>query len=98
MRFLIGFVACVSLVIPGAAFGQTVGATTGAINGKVVDPSDAVLARRDGHDLGAADARRADGRDQRRRQLSISRAFRLAPTASPTSCRASRRSSARAFA
>ena len=43
MRFLIGFVACVSLVIPGAAFGQTVGATTGAINGKVVDPSDAVL-------------------------------------------------------
>ena len=43
MRFLIGFVACVSLVIPGAAFGQMVGATTGAINGKVVDPSDAVL-------------------------------------------------------
>jgi hypothetical protein len=43
MRFLIGFVVSVSLFIPGAAFGQMVGATTGAINGRVVDPSDAVL-------------------------------------------------------
>ena len=43
MRYLIGLFACLSLVVPGIASGQTVGATTGAINGKVVDPSDAVL-------------------------------------------------------
>lgn len=43
MRLLIAFVACVSLAVPAVAVGQTVGATTGAINGKVVDTSDSVL-------------------------------------------------------
>ena len=43
MRYLIGLFACLSLVVPGIVTGQTVGATTGTINGKVVDQSDAVL-------------------------------------------------------
>ncbi len=43
MRYVIGLLACVSLMLPAAAVGQTVGATTGAINGKVVDASGAVL-------------------------------------------------------
>ena len=43
MRYLIGLFACLSLLVPGSVSGQTVGATTGAINGKVVDQSDAVL-------------------------------------------------------
>lgn len=43
MRHLIGLLACLSLALPGVAAGQTVGATTGTINGKVVDSSDSVL-------------------------------------------------------
>jgi hypothetical protein len=43
MRYLIGLLACMTLAMPGVAAGQTVGATTGAINGKVVDSSDSVL-------------------------------------------------------
>ena len=43
MRYLIGLFACLSLAVPGIVSGQTVGATTGTINGKVVDQSDAVL-------------------------------------------------------
>jgi hypothetical protein len=42
MRHLVLSV-CISLMLPGLALGQSVGATTGAINGKVVDSSDAVL-------------------------------------------------------
>jgi hypothetical protein len=43
MRYVIGLLSCVSLLLPSAAMGQTVGATTGSINGKVVDASAAVL-------------------------------------------------------
>src|SRR5919106_1367418 len=42
MKLLIGVLAFV-LLLPHSAAAQTVGATTGAINGKVVDASDAVL-------------------------------------------------------
>jgi hypothetical protein len=42
MRHLL-LLVCISLMLPGLALGQSVGATTGAINGKVVDSSDAVL-------------------------------------------------------
>src|SRR5687768_16045256 len=42
MRHLV-LLVCISLMLPGLALGQSVGATTGAINGKVVDSSDAVL-------------------------------------------------------
>jgi hypothetical protein len=43
MRLLIGVLACLSVLLPGPVAGQTVGATTGAINGKVVDSSDSIL-------------------------------------------------------
>lgn len=43
MKNAIGLLICVSLLLPGAAAGQTVGATTGAINGKVMDGTNAVL-------------------------------------------------------
>ena len=43
MRYLIGLLACAMLVVPGSVHSQTVGATTGSINGRVTDPSDAVL-------------------------------------------------------
>ena len=43
MRLLIGVLACLSVLLPGPAAGQTGGATTGAINGKVVDSSDSVV-------------------------------------------------------
>jgi hypothetical protein len=43
MKLLIGLFATVALLLPAPALAQSVGATTGAINGKVVDPSDAVL-------------------------------------------------------
>ena len=42
MRYLLGLVA-LALFLPTAALAQTVGATTGAINGRVVDSSDSVL-------------------------------------------------------
>jgi hypothetical protein len=43
MKLLIGVLASVTLLFPNTVAAQTVGATTGAINGKVVDASDAVL-------------------------------------------------------
>jgi hypothetical protein len=43
MKRLLGLFACVSLLLPTAVVAQTVGATTGSINGRVVDPSDAIL-------------------------------------------------------
>ena len=43
MKNAIGLLICVSLMLPGVAMGQTVGATTGAINGKLTDSSGAVL-------------------------------------------------------
>ncbi len=43
MKVLIGLVASLALLLPPTVVAQTVGATTGAINGKVTDPSDAVL-------------------------------------------------------
>jgi hypothetical protein len=43
MRLLFGVFASLLLAMPGGAGAQTVGATTGAINGRVVDSSDAVL-------------------------------------------------------
>jgi len=43
MKYLIGVLTCFTLALPGAAFAQTVGATTGAINGKVMDSSGGVL-------------------------------------------------------
>ncbi|HYU77896.1 MAG TPA: carboxypeptidase regulatory-like domain-containing protein [Vicinamibacterales bacterium] len=42
MRDVIAFLASM-IVLPAVVAAQTVGATTGAINGKVVDPSDSVL-------------------------------------------------------
>lgn len=42
MRHVFGVAALVFL-LPAAAIGQTVGATTGAINGRVTDPSEGVL-------------------------------------------------------
>ena len=39
MKCLLGLFACISLLVPFPAVAQTVGATTGAINGKVVDAS-----------------------------------------------------------
>ena len=42
MRYMLG-VLVTALLLPLAALGQSVGATTGAINGKVVDSSDSVL-------------------------------------------------------
>ena len=39
MRYLLGVLA-MALMLPPAATGQSVGATTGAINGKVIDSSD----------------------------------------------------------
>jgi hypothetical protein len=43
MKLVLSLLACVSLLLPDVVGAQTVGATTGAINGKVVDSSDAVL-------------------------------------------------------
>ncbi len=43
MRYVIALLACLSLSHPGLVHGQTVGATTGSINGKVVDSSEGVL-------------------------------------------------------
>ena len=43
MRYLLGVFACLSFLFPNVLLAQTVGATTGSINGKVVDPSDALL-------------------------------------------------------
>ncbi len=43
MKLLIGMFASVVLLIPDTVTAQTIGATTGAINGRVVDASDAVL-------------------------------------------------------
>ena len=42
MRYLISMLA-MALMLPASAAGQSVGATTGAINGRVVDSSDSVL-------------------------------------------------------
>lgn len=42
MKYVFGVLA-IALLLPTAAIGQTVGATTGAINGKVVDSSDSLL-------------------------------------------------------
>jgi hypothetical protein len=43
MKLLIGLFASLMLVLPHGVAAQTVGATTGTINGKVVDASDALL-------------------------------------------------------
>ncbi len=43
MKFLIGLFASLTLLVPTTLPAQTVGATTGSINGKVTDSSDAVL-------------------------------------------------------
>jgi hypothetical protein len=43
MKLLIGVFASLTVLIPNTVAAQTVGATTGAINGRVVDSSDAVL-------------------------------------------------------
>ena len=42
MKYILG-VLVMALLLPVAALGQSVGATTGAINGRVVDSSDSVL-------------------------------------------------------
>lgn len=42
MKYILG-VLVMALLLPVAALGQTVGATTGSINGRVVDSSDSVL-------------------------------------------------------
>src|SRR5687767_15745285 len=42
MKYILG-VLVVALLLPVAALAQTVGATTGSINGRVVDSSDSVL-------------------------------------------------------
>ena len=59
MKYILG-VLVMALLLPVAALGQTVGATTGAINGRVVDTFRRRAAGRHGHDLGAADAGRPD--------------------------------------
>ena len=41
MKYVLG-VLVMALLLPVAALGQSVGATTGAINGRVVDSSDSV--------------------------------------------------------
>ena len=43
MKLLIGVFASLTLLVPHTVAAQTVGATTGAINGRVVDASDALL-------------------------------------------------------
>ena len=73
MRCGIGVLVCLSLMWPAAAVGQTVGATTGAINGKVVDSSDAVLPGVTVTISAPQMQGDADGGDQRGRQLSLSR-------------------------